>query len=180
MFIFDWAKRLFSGAMALLVTLAGWLGWKPPIPEQDRIAAVVTNIGSGFAPFYGQEYKFDLEGRSIWVRYHRDNWPTPAEPWDFQLVRRLSGREVRAFRQAARVHGLAGWEGWYMWQDPNYDPDDPDGLIVEPPTDGPVWRVEITFADGTQQSSGGYLAYPEDWEGMRAAFEALAGANVWS
>jgi len=141
------------------------------------ISEIVTTFYSGWT-ILGTQYKIDLINKSLWIKDWGPLWEED-RPWteEFTFMHALEEDKIESFLAAAQRNGFADWEPWYEY----YHIDEETGIVIPPPTDGPVWSVETTFADGTKKNSGGYMTYPDTWDAMVQAFYELTGVeHVWS
>jgi hypothetical protein len=159
-------KAFFTMPLAFLMMLVSLIG----SPKTEGIAVVYVRQRLGFRGT--REYKIDLARKNLWEHSYGALLGGQKQPRNekalfegFRFAGRLEDEKIAAFRAAATAYGFDTWEG-------NYEP---DGPII---ADGTTWLVTIVFADGTRRSSREYDAWPEHWDKMRQAFEALTGMNI--
>ena len=82
---------------------------------------------------------------------------------DNPVIKSLSEEDINEFLSHAEEKGVTNWKKEY------------NNIAVE---DGHQWGIVIAFTDGSKKEIKGSNAYPETWDAMNDAFEALTGENI--
>ncbi|MDR0812903.1 MAG: hypothetical protein LBO63_02725 [Oscillospiraceae bacterium] len=133
---------------------------------QKDIDTIYVNLREALRyEFDDPAYKIDLKNNTYWqIRTYaavtRDEWGTEEGDRDFELVSKLKDSKIDEFFNVSARYGFTQWKAEYH----NWNV-----------LDGAGWYMKIIFSDGTVKEMYGVNAYPETWEEMMGAFEALVG-----
>ena len=148
---------LLAGLL-LLLPLMGCGVQKPDI-------AKIAVLQGGFGDF--KDYKIDLESRQFWafIGGHNARRDETAPDEGYELVKDLEQKDIDTFLREASKSGFLNWGDQSKYSGSEY-------------VAGHNWVIFVYYVDGTMDEFGSTANYPETWDRMFDAFEALTGERV--